>query len=114
MVASRRHNVNTSAMDAATACFEQCTEGIDSAAVQNEQEEEIESMDSAAEVDTQATKAGEAETDSAKASKRAKLDTCEASLKSASAQIVVLNTLTEYARCALLCCFSPAAVALTN
>lgn len=61
-------------------------------AFENEQEEEIESMQAADLVEASSNLKGNID------NKRAKLDKCEASLKTASAQVVVSNTLLEYAR----------------
>ena len=74
---------------AAAECLHELVRDIEPGAFENEQEEEIESMQAASEIKT---------------SKRAKLDICEASLKTASAQVVVSNTLNEYARSVELHC----------
>lgn len=92
-------------LEAVSACLDKYTGGIDSAAVENEQEEEIESMQSAVEVEAQASETREGEhvlRDLPVKIKYSKLDVREASLKAASAQIVVTNTLNEYARFANL------------
>ena len=81
------------------------TGSIDNAAAENEQEEEIESMQSAIEVEEQASETCDGERvlrDLPVKIKHSKLDLRKASLKAASAQIVVTNTLDEYARFANL------------
>jgi hypothetical protein len=95
------HLNGCSAIDAAAACLNKYTGDINKAKVENEQDEEIESMLSSAEVDVQATKTHDGACvihEPMSTSKRTKLDTCEVSLKLASTQVVVTNTLTEYAR----------------
>jgi hypothetical protein len=84
--------------EAATALLAKYTEDVDKAAAENEQDEEIESMLASAEVDDQAVDSENTLREPTENNKRAKLDVYEASLKSASSQVVVQNTLTEYAR----------------
>lgn len=74
-------------------CLDDLLKDVELGAFENDQEEEIESMQAAELVEADSNLKGN-NTDN----KRAKLDKCEASLKTASAQVVVSNTLVEYAR----------------
>ena len=84
----------TSSLSGAAACLQELTKDVNMGALKNDQEEEIESMQAA---DAVATQTSEIEESRSVKNKRAKLDICEASLKTASAQVVVANTLVEYA-----------------
>lgn len=76
-------------------CFKACTQNVPFDTAANEQEEEIESMQAAEDTDKQGYLPGRGP---AVASKSAKLEVMGDSLKTASAQVVVENTLVEYAR----------------
>lgn len=80
----------SSAIVAATECLQELVRDVQTGAFENDQEEEIESMEAAGDIADSDARSQDC--------KRAKLDICEASLKSASAQVVVANTLIEYAR----------------
>lgn len=80
----------SSAIAAATECLQELVRDVQTGAFENDQEEEIESMEAAGDIADPDARLQDY--------KRAKLDICEASLKSASAQVVVANTLIEYAR----------------
>ena len=98
------HNVmpsTTPSLLTAAACLQELTKDVNMGALENDQEEEIESMQAAEAVATQTSEIKESR--SVK-NKRAKLDMCEASLKTASAQVVVANTLVEYARSVRVLC----------
>jgi hypothetical protein len=87
------------AIDSAAAQLAKYTADVEKAAAENEQDEEIESMLAAAEVEDKEPHDDDSDTGQGN-HKRTKLKVCEDSLKSASAQIVVTNTLMEYARSA--------------
>jgi hypothetical protein len=89
------------AINSAAAQLAKYTADVEKAAAENEQDEEIESMLAAAEIEDREPHDGSSDTAGQGDHKRTKLKVCEDSLKSASAQIVVTNTLTEYARSAL-------------
>lgn len=82
-------------------CLKAYTEQVPSDTVANEREEEIESMEAAEEVEKQSRKVEDGEKvlrEPPETSKHVKLEVYAESLKTASAQVVVENTLTEYAR----------------
>ena len=87
----------------ASDCLKACTQNVPFDTVENEQEEEIESMQAAEESDKQSYGPGQetaTSQDLPATSKRTKLEVMGDSLKTASAQVVVENTLVEYARSA--------------
>lgn len=81
-------------------CFKACTQNVPFDTAANKQEEEIESMQASEDTDKQSYPGrGKAATQGTPAaSKFAKLEVMGDSLKTVSAQVVVENTLVEYAR----------------
>lgn len=81
----------------AAECFRAYTQNVPADTAANEQDEELESMQAADEADKQSGLPQQSTT-SPTVSKHSKMEVMEGSLKIASAQVVVENTLTEYAR----------------